>query len=231
MNSSQSKLKSISIRVQYQPHPDLTLEDPGTRQINLRVTSPQYWGMLLMSYALFGGNDQHIQFWERRPPKGPLEGPSEPSWRPMKLAYLNSMIGPYVIAQDNVYRTDRPVNNWSEYVATFKHNKSFCPSDFTEYTAHFIGRSDVIVRFSDVEFLKGAILICLWFNLKVSEYIYHLRFNWNPLTISLPDILAPTNFVIPVIPTANWTTSVESENLSNLLPKDDPDSKPKSLPN
>lgn len=180
--------KSSVIQVVYQPDQSKTLSDAATRQIHLTVSSYQYWGMLLMAYALFGGNDDHIQFRER--PRAST-GSVKP-WRLMKLAYLNSMIGPYVIAQDPTYRPNRPSANWNQYLASFAQTKPFDPNEFIEFTGHLIGRSEVMVRFPDLEFLQGAILICLWFNLSVSDYIHNLKYNWRPFRIVPTDILSPS---------------------------------------
>lgn len=186
---SKSKSPStISIQVRYQPNWNQTLDDPGIRQVNLRVTSHQYWGMLLMAYALFGGSDSRIQFQER-------SINSTSGWRSMKLAYLNSMIGPYVLAQDPIYQPVRPINNWTEYLESFKQNRSFNPMDFTEYMGHFIGRSEVMVRFSNLEFLQGAILVCFWFDLRISDYIHNLRHNWQPFRILLTEPLTSVDSI------------------------------------
>jgi hypothetical protein len=179
-----SKDSLIPIQVIYQPDRRYHVTDTElpARQIRLNVSRHHYWGMLLMSYALFGGSDNRIQFQEQVSPTSTL-------WRTMKLAYLNSMIGPYVIAQDPIYCPHRPCDNWSQYLASFAQNKLFDYNDFTEFTGHLIGRSEVLVRFPDLEFLQGAILICLWFNLEVSDYIHNLKYNWKPFTVVPKDLI------------------------------------------
>jgi hypothetical protein len=202
----------IQLQVIYQPDQRYSVTDDQlpARQIHLSVSSHQYWGMLLMSYALFGGTDNHIHF---------RESFNRASlWRPMKLAYLNSMIGPYVIAQDPTYRPHRPCDNWSQYLASFAQNKPFDHEMFTEFTGHLIGRSEVLVRFTDLEFLQGAILICLWFNLEVSDYIHNLKYNWKPFTVVPRDVIGSAmdsthphleRHYYPEPLTSNWTDVIK----------------------
>lgn len=205
-----------NLTIYLQPNWNFTLQDPGVikicyyrtgqypklkhdnkastdciycNQVN-PISYEHYWGLLIMSFVLFGGNDDHIAFFETSDDISSLfnaDSPQTPqnilASHRHKLGYLHYMRGPYLIAYDSHYQPDRSGETLDEFLETFEHPGAYDPIDYINYTCHLVGQGESIVKFKTLDFLQGVVDICTWFNLDISDYVYKLSYNGEPYKI------------------------------------------------
>jgi len=181
-----------NLTIYIQPNLNLTLYDPGVIKISYSligdsISYEHYWGLLIMSFVLFGGNDDHIAFFENTTNISFDQSDHSPkdilAYHRHKLGYLHYMRGPHLIAYDSHYQPDRFGETLDEFLETFEHPGIYDSKDYINYTCHLVGQGEAIIKFKSLDFLQGVVDICTWFNLKISDYVYKLAHNNEPYQI------------------------------------------------
>ena len=166
------RIYNISI----QPDISKTLDDPGVITDQIQLSFDALAGILNMAYVLFIRSeemDQHISIQDyesamylRLPDHGFERGPHLVSHMNDRIKY-GLQRGPWKIAIENPLNDELQHNITMQYSCVFE---SIYPLDSPL-------KEIWILQFDDLEFLRGAISVCQWFNLDPHDHIYSVHFG------------------------------------------------------
>lgn len=161
-----------------QPNPNRTLGQIGSKSETITLNDEEVAGILLMAWNLFGskyrehimitiyGNNQRIEL--------------------VAEDYINQYL---VIKAAMRVPYNEDIESWYEYIDKLSATKNIITPEITlPYTCRFKNGSDTtIVQFELVDFLRGAIGCCKWFQYNWKDFIDQIHEGEASLSLNFVD--------------------------------------------